>query len=148
MLCIHLVVITGQGINLVPRPPTQILSHSSEEKSGTFLHGCEIKSGREAWGYEVTLWHAKNCTSYPTVRYMYLDNDSPILFIFRNHVSGELLALLTDRGGNCRNKRRAWQLQVITEHLRKLLWGYQSLWEKINPTGTQTQLCMLSSCFC
>ena len=44
-----------QYTNLVPRPPSQTLSHSRGEKSGgppTFLHGCEIKSV-----YEVNSTH-------------------------------------------------------------------------------------------
>ena len=46
-------------INLVPRPPAQTLSRSRGEKTrpdsisqlwrNVFLHGCEIKSGREVW---------------------------------------------------------------------------------------------------
>ena len=35
--------------NLVSGPPAQTLSRSHGETQQTFLHGCEIKSGREAW---------------------------------------------------------------------------------------------------
>ena len=54
MICIYryrvllLVLLTLPGsiglTNLVPRPPAQILSHSSE-----LFYDCEMKSGREAW---------------------------------------------------------------------------------------------------
>ena len=57
----------------------------------------------------------------------YLYDDSPVFLIVRDHVSRELLTLLSDGGGNGGREGGWRQVQVVTQNLCKLFRGDHSL---------------------